>query len=112
MKEDNPFLRFFPAFRRLRHHSVRLARHHIASAACVPSRATLITGQYPSRHLVTQTAGMFKQDYDPGFPGYPVTRFHHRRLVPRAGLHDTLFWPARLHDAAGPSQAGSPRAGI
>lgn len=71
MKDDNPFLPFFPAFRRLRRHSVRLARHHIASAACVPSRATLITGQYPSRHLVTQTAGMFKQDYDPGFPWLP-----------------------------------------
>src|SRR4029079_6620178 len=71
MKEDNPFLRFFPAFRRLRHHSVRLARHPTASAACVPSRAPLITGQYPSRHLVTQTAGMFKQDYDPGFPWLP-----------------------------------------
>jgi arylsulfatase A-like enzyme len=71
MQDDNPFLPFFPAFRRLRRHSVRLARHHIASAACVPSRATLITGQYPSRHLVTQTAGMFKQDYDPGFPWLP-----------------------------------------
>src|SRR5690349_12874733 len=71
MRDDNPFLPFFPAFRRLRRNSVRLARHHIASAACVPSRATLITGQYPSRHLVTQTAGMFKQDYDPGFPWLP-----------------------------------------
>lgn len=71
MQDDNPFLPFFPAFRRLRRHSVRLARHHIASSACVPSRATLITGQYPSRHLVTQTAGMFKQDYDPGFPWLP-----------------------------------------
>ena len=71
MKDDNPFLPFFPAFRRLRRHGVRLPRHHIASAACVPSRATLFTGQYPSRHLVTQTAGMFKQDYDPGFPWLP-----------------------------------------
>ncbi|MBL8300226.1 MAG: sulfatase-like hydrolase/transferase [Rhodanobacteraceae bacterium] len=71
LKDDNPFLAFFPAFRRLRRHSVRLARHQIASAACVPSRASLITGQYPSRHLVTQTAGMFKQEYDPGFPWLP-----------------------------------------
>lgn len=71
MKDDNPFLRFFPAFKRLREHGVRLARHQIASAACVPSRASLITGQYPSRHLVTQTAGMFKNDDDPAFPWLP-----------------------------------------
>jgi arylsulfatase A-like enzyme len=71
LQEDNPFLPFFPAFRRLRRHSVRLARHHIAAAACVPSRASLYTGQYPSRHLVTQTVGMFKQAEDHGFPWLP-----------------------------------------
>lgn len=71
LQDDNPFLPFFPAFERLRRHSVRLARHHIAAAACVPSRATLYTGQYPSRHLVTQTAGMFKQADDHGFPWLP-----------------------------------------
>ena len=71
VEDDNPFLAFFPAFRRLRRNGVRLSRHHIAAAACVPSRASLYTGQYPSRHLVTQTAGMFKQAYDPGFPWLP-----------------------------------------
>jgi arylsulfatase A-like enzyme len=71
MKDDNPFLAFFPAFRRLRCNGVRLGRHHIAAAACVPSRASLYTGQYPSLHLVTQTAGMFKHSYDPGFPWLP-----------------------------------------
>jgi arylsulfatase A-like enzyme len=69
--DDNPFLKFFPAFRRLRRNAVRLAHHHIAAAACVPSRAALFTGQYPSRTGVTQTAGMFKNDYDPGFPWLP-----------------------------------------
>lgn len=71
LEPDNPFLPFFPAFRRLRRHAIRLANHHIAAAACVPSRASLFTGQYPSRHLVTQTAGMFKQTNDPGFPWLP-----------------------------------------
>lgn len=79
MKDDNPFLPFFPAFRRLRRHGVRLGRHHIAAAACVPSRASLYTGQYPSRHLATQTSGMFKQAYDPGFPWLPNNQ------VPTAG---------------------------
>lgn len=68
MADDNPFIEFFPAFKRLRRHSVRLAHHHIASAACVPSRGALITGQYGCRTGVTQTAGMFKNDYDPDFP--------------------------------------------
>jgi arylsulfatase A-like enzyme len=71
LQDDNPFLPFFPAFARLRRHAVRLARHQIAAAACVPSRASLFTGQYPSRHLVTQTAGTFKQMDDPGFPWLP-----------------------------------------
>ena len=79
LKDDNPFLAFFPAFRRLRRHGVRLGRHHIAAAACVPSRVSLYTGQYPSRHLATQTAGMFKQAYDPGFPWLPNNQ------VPTAG---------------------------
>lgn len=74
LQADNPFLPFFPAFRRLRRHGVRLARHHIAAAACVPSRATLFTGQYPSRHLVTQTAGMFKQTNDPGLAWLPANQ--------------------------------------
>ena len=45
LEADNPFIKFFPAFERLRRNSVRLANHQIAAAACVPSRSALFTGQ-------------------------------------------------------------------
>jgi arylsulfatase A-like enzyme len=40
-------------------------RHYAGSTACVPSRATLFTGQYPSLHGVSQTDGIAKQVTDP-----------------------------------------------
>ncbi|GIP29391.1 sulfatase [Paenibacillus sp. J23TS9] len=39
-------------------------RHYIGSAACCPSRATLLTGQYPSLHGVSQTDGIAKETFD------------------------------------------------
>ncbi len=44
----------------LRDSGVSLERHYIMSAACTPSRASLLTGQYPSLHGVTQTDGLAK----------------------------------------------------
>ena len=35
-------------------------RHYVASTACVPSRPSLLTGQYPDVHGVTQTDGLGK----------------------------------------------------
>jgi arylsulfatase A-like enzyme len=49
-----------PAEASLRESGVSLQRHYIMSAACTPSRASLITGQYPSLHGVTQTDGLAK----------------------------------------------------
>jgi choline-sulfatase len=43
-------------------------RHYAGSTACVPSRTTFFTGQYPSLHGVSQTSGMAKQAIDPGMP--------------------------------------------
>lgn len=44
-------------------HGVQFARHYTGSLACVPSRPTLFTGQYPDLHGVTQTDGIGKR-YD------------------------------------------------
>lgn len=44
---------------------VEFTQHHAASAACVPSRACMVTGQYPSLHGVSQTYGGAKEACDP-----------------------------------------------
>ena len=51
--------------RRLREGGLELHRHYVASTACLPSRASLFTGQYPSLHGVTQTDGTAKRHTDP-----------------------------------------------
>ncbi len=43
---------------------VSFERHYTGSLACVPSRPTLFTGQYPDLHGVTQTDGLGKDAYD------------------------------------------------
>ena len=44
-----------PARERIRSGGLELHRHYAGSTACVPSRATLFTGQYPSLHGVSKT---------------------------------------------------------
>lgn len=51
---------------RIRDGGVELHRHYVGSTACVPSRATVFTGQYPSLHGVSQTDGVAKGPDDPG----------------------------------------------
>ncbi len=53
---------------RLRGGGLELHRHYAGSTACVPSRATLFTGQYPSLHGVSQTDGVAKHPDDPDMP--------------------------------------------
>lgn len=67
----NPYADLFPGFRLLREHGVSLQNHTCSSMACVPGRATIMTGQYSARSGVTQTEGMFKIDTDPAFPWLP-----------------------------------------
>ena len=54
-----------PARERLRTQSRELHHHYAAATACIPSRASLFTGQYPSLHGVTATDGMAKSAVDP-----------------------------------------------
>lgn len=46
-------------------HGTSFLRHYTGSLACVPSRPTLFTGQYPGVHGVTQTNGFGKRFDDP-----------------------------------------------
>lgn len=62
------FARFFPGFVRLRRNAVVLRNHSIASSACIPSRATIMTGQYGTRTGVLQTDGLFKSGDALNFP--------------------------------------------
>ncbi|QOT01397.1 sulfatase-like hydrolase/transferase [Brevibacterium sp. JNUCC-42] len=48
----------------LKSYGIEFHRHYIGSAACCPSRATLLTGQYPSLHGVSQTIGIAKEAFD------------------------------------------------
>ena len=54
-----------PARERLRARSLEFHRHYAASTACIPSRTSLFTGQYPSLHGVTDTDGLTKAADDP-----------------------------------------------
>jgi len=51
-------------FRWFEEHGVSFRRHYTGSLACVPSRPTLFTGQYPDVHGVTQTNGLGKMEDD------------------------------------------------
>ena len=53
-----------PGRRWFAEHGVSFERHYTGSLACVPSRPTLFTGQYPDVHGVTQTDGLGKDPDD------------------------------------------------
>ncbi|KEQ24821.1 sulfatase-like hydrolase/transferase [Paenibacillus tyrfis] len=48
----------------LKAHGLEFHSHYIGSAACCPSRATLLTGHFPSLHGVSQTDGIAKEAFD------------------------------------------------
>src|ERR1700733_5270340 len=54
-----------PVRESLREGGLEFHRHYAGSTACLPSRATLFTGHYPSLHGASQTDGMAKQATDP-----------------------------------------------
>ena len=49
----------------LRENGVEFTRHYTSTSACSPSRASLLTGHYPSLHAVSQTYGGAKEACDP-----------------------------------------------
>ena len=51
-----------PGQERLRANGVSFTHHYPISAACAPSRASLLTGHHPSLHGVSQTPGLTKSD--------------------------------------------------
>jgi len=65
-------------------------RHYAGSTACVASRATLFTGQYPSLHGVSQTDGTSKKVDDPAMMWLDPDSVPTWRLVPGRGVQDAL----------------------
>lgn len=76
---NNPYAKFFPGFQRLRRNAVAFHQHIIATSACVPSRATIYTGQYGTRTRVMETDSLYKYGSDPNFP------WLHPRGIPTMG---------------------------
>ncbi len=60
LSEENAYSRFFQGLLRLRQNAVVCRKHYTASAACVPSRTAIMTGQYAGVTGVDQTDGTFK----------------------------------------------------
>lgn len=68
LDENNSYLHNFPGFVKLREYSTVLTNHSIAESACIPSRSSIMTGQYGPRTGVTQTDGLFKSGDAQNFP--------------------------------------------
>jgi arylsulfatase A-like enzyme len=68
-----------PARERIRTSGAELHRHYAAATACLPSRASLFCGQYPSLHGVRSTDGLGKDASD------PAMHFLDPDAVPTAG---------------------------
>lgn len=64
LSPDNEYAEFFPGLLRLRQNAVVLRKHYTAASACVPSRACILTGQYPCTTGVNHTDGLFKSPED------------------------------------------------
>lgn len=67
LSPGNTYAQFFPGLLRLRQNAVVLKKHYTASAASVPSRSCIMTGQYPAVTGVDHTDGLFKSADDVPF---------------------------------------------
>ena len=88
-------------------HAVTFQRHYTGSLACVPSRPTIFTGQYPDVHGVTQTDGLGKMADDSRLRWLPIGEVPTLGHWFRAAGYDTHYdgkWHlshADLHDDDG-----------
>ncbi len=107
LSADNRYVQYFPGFMRLRKNAVVMRQHVIATSACVPSRATIITGQYGTKTRVLETDSLFKYGSDPNFP------WLHPRGIPtlgdwfRAAGYSTHYfgkWDLSYVDVDGPER--------
>lgn len=83
--EGNAYAKHFPGFCKLREYATVFTDHTIAESACIPSRASIMTGQYGPRTGVTQTDGLFKNGDAQNFPwlrpdGAPTAGDYFREL--------------------------------
>ncbi len=67
LSSENEYAKYFEGLLRLRQNAVVMRKHYTASAACVPSRASIMTGLYPNQTGVTQTDGNYKSPNDVPF---------------------------------------------
>jgi arylsulfatase A-like enzyme/putative intracellular protease/amidase len=99
--------RALPGNRWFAEHGVSFGRHYTGSLACVPSRPTIFTGQYPDVHGVTQTDGLGKDARDSRMRWLPTGEVPTLGNWFRAAGYDTHYdgkWHishADLHDAEG-----------
>jgi choline-sulfatase len=56
--------KYLTAEESLREDGLEFTNHYVMSSACVPSRASIFTGQYPSLHGVSQTTGAAKGSFE------------------------------------------------
>ncbi len=97
--------------------AVNFARHYTGSLACVPSRPTIFTGQYPDVHGVTQTDGLGKMADDSRLRWLPEgevptlghwfreagydTQYRGKWHISHADLHGDSGEVLRTNDSAG-----------
>lgn len=67
LSQKNAYTQFFPGLMRLRQNAVVMKKHYTASAASVPSRSCILTGQYQTTTGLNQTDGLFKSAEDVPF---------------------------------------------
>ena len=75
---------------------VTFNRHHVMSVACVPSRTSMLTGQYPSLHGVSQTDGAAKSAVESDMFWLDASTVPTLGDYFRAGGYET-YWIGKWH---------------